>query len=523
MKYTKLIFPQDLPLEKTTCKSFNKFTVKPEVTSPLKKTIPFFNTHNAVPCRKCKEWGREVIYFVLTDRFNDGNLNNNFDMDKGNLSQYHGGDFRGVIDKLPYLKELGVTSIWISPVVKNQIKHTDYNGKESYGYHGYWPVDFYDVASHQGTLDELKELVNKAHDKGIKVILDVVLNHTAWKHPWNRNTQMQDLYHYPQCDIDDWQDDRQILNCGLYGLPDLNQENPQVTKYLVENAKWWIDQTGIDGFRVDAVRHIPHWFWKYFSNAIHEHAGDNFVLIGENFDGRPSNVASYQRDGIDSMFDFPLYFTIKDVFCYDGNMRNLARRMAEDYNYDNSDILVAFLDNQDTNRFMTEANYHAKEKLKLALAFITTINRIPCIYYGTEVGMEGVGGITSTDRPPENRKDMDWNKDPELLNFFKRLTAVRNEHIALQNGKYLEMWQDERIFAYSRLHEQEEVIVGLNNSYQNQQRDIPIRVESGLKDGTRLVNILGLDEVVIKNGRIRVDFKPKEPKIFALKKKAQGI
>lgn len=499
------------------CSGSTNSKILPQAASSSKKIASNSKIFKSDLYRKAQNWSKDIIYFILTDRFFDADPGNNFDGDKSNLVQYHGGDFQGITKKLPYLKNLGVTTLWISPVVKNQVKNRDYTGKVSYGYHGYWPVDFCETDPHQGNLDVLKELVKKAHDNGMKVVLDAILNHTAWQHPWNKDIQKKNWYHSP-CDINDWHNEGELLNCGLYGLPDLNQENPEVTKYLIENAKWWIDETGIDGFRVDAVKHVPHWFWKIFSEEIHKYAGENFILIGENFDGNPLNISSYQKDGIDSMFDFPLYFTLKDVFCYDVSMRKLAWRLAEDVNYENPNILIVFLDNQDTNRFMTEANYLAKEKLKLALAFLMTINRIPCVYYGTEVGMEGVGGITAADRPPENRKDMEWDKNPELLIFFKHLASLRNQHVALQSGKYLEMWQDERIFAYSRLHEKEELIIGLNNSYDNQQRDIPIRAESSFKDGTCLVNVLGSDEAVIKDGKIRVNFSPKEPKIFMVKK-----
>ena len=366
-------------------------------------------------------------------------------------------------------------------------------------------------------MKHLKDLINTAHDNGIKVIMDVVLNHTAWDHPWAKDPAKKDWFH-TMGDISDWENPNHLVNGRLWGLPDLAQENPEVTKTLIDNAKWWIDQTGCDGFRLDAVVHIPGWFWTNFCKEIHDYAGKNFIMIGEVFDGRPNVVSKYQSNMLDTLFDMPLYFTIKDVFGQDGNMRKLAERLKEDFNYENADILIGILDNHDVSRFITEAGYHGKDKLKLALAFLMTVNRIPCIYYGTEVGMEGVGGMTAADRPPENRKMMEWNKDPELLEYFKKITNIRNQYGALQSGKLLEMWQDDKVFAYSRSDSKEEIIVGLNNAYYNQRREIPIRSESGIREGTVLINLLNNEEVVVRNGRVILNFDPKEPKILVVKK-----
>ncbi|MFH0801889.1 MAG: alpha-amylase family glycosyl hydrolase [bacterium] len=457
-------------------------------------------------------WKKDIVYFVLTDRFADGDKTNNMDVNKQDPRSYHGGDLEGIIKNLDYVKGLGASTIWISPTMKNQTTFID-----SQGYHGYWPVDQYQMDPHQGDMNKMKELVSKAHEKGLKVILDLPLNHVAWDHPWAKDPAKQNWLHHIG-DIKDWNDPWQVENGNMYGLPDLAQENPEVSKYLIDMSKSWIDNTGIDGFRLDAVKHVPHSFWKQFDQAIREHAGPGFMLVGEDMDGRPSHLASYQKDGMSSLFDVPLYFTIKDCFAYDGSMRNLANRLSEaDRVYENPDAMSVFLDNHDTARFLTDAGGN-KDKLRLALAFMMTTNRIPTVYYGTEAGMEGrleQAGQCG----PENRKDMEWDKNPDLLRYFQKLTSIRNEQAPLQRGANLEMWQDDQVYAYDRKYLNDEVIVALNNGNQGSSRSIPLRAESEIKNGTTLENLLRPgDEVVVQNGRINVDMNSREAKIYVVKK-----
>jgi alpha-amylase len=458
-------------------------------------------------------WKKDIVYFVLTDRFSDGDGGNNTDVDKGNLKSFHGGDLEGIINNLDYVKNLGVSTIWISPAMKNQTTFVD-----SQGYHGYWPVDFYQVEPRQGDLKKMKELVSSAHEKGLKVILDLPLNQVAWDHPWAKDPNKQSwLHHFG--DVKDWNDPWQLENGNLYGLPDLAQENPEVSRYLIDMSKWWIDNTGIDGFRLDAVKHVPHSFWKQFNQEIREHAGPGFMLVGEDMDGRPAHLASYQKDGMSSLFDVPLYFTIRDCFARDGSMRNLANRLSEaDRVYENPDAMSVFLDNHDTSRFLTEAGGN-KEKLKLALAFMMTTNRIPTVYYGTETGMDGrleQAGQCG----PENRKDMEWDRNPDIQSYFRKLTSIRNENAPIQRGANLEMWQDDQVYAFDRKYLNDEVIVALNNGSQGSYRSIPLRAESEIKNGARLENLLKPgDEVIIRDGRLEVNMDPREAKIYVLKGK----
>lgn len=191
-------------------------------------------------------------------------------------------------------------------------------------------------------------------------------------------------------------------------------------------------------------------------------------------------------------------------------MRQLANRMEEcDRNYPNPELMSSFLDNHDTKRFLTKAGGDM-DKLKLALAFQMTINRIPTVYYGTEVGMQS----DSTGWSETSRRDMEFGANPDLLAYTQKLGAIRNDSVALREGKRLEMWQDDQIYAFGRVAEGGEAVVVLNNSPDSQTREIPVRAESKIKDGTVLKELLTGQTVTVENGRIRSQLNGKSAGIY---------
>ncbi len=454
--------------------------------------------------RPVDKWRNDIIYFLMTDRFADGDKTNNMDVNKDHPKMYHGGDLQGVIDNLDYIKDTGATAIWITPPMKNQTEFFD-----TQGYHGYWPLDFYDTDKHVGSMEKFDELIDKAHSKGMKIVLDIPLNHVAWEHELYKDGKHDDWFHHIG-DIKDFDDPYQAENGSLFGLPDLAQEKPEVYDYLLKASKFWVDK-GIDGFRLDAVKNVGKDFWNKFSHEIHDYAGDDFYLVGECFDGEPNKLNQYQHNDMDGLFDYPLHFTMVDTFAKDGSMRNLANRLAEcDSKYDHPETMSVFLDNHDTPRFLHEANGD-KNKLKIALAFAMTTNRIPTIYYGTEVAMDGGCDIMGD---IQNRNDMEWNKDPEMLSYYKTLTSARQNNEALRTGRQLEMWQDDKVLAYGRISENQEAVVVLNNGYEKAERDIPIHADSSIKDGTVLKDAITGEKVVVKDGKIHASIDPKRAGIF---------
>lgn len=455
-----------------------------------------------------------VIYQIMVDRFYDGDPNNNDqgegDYVPGNLYAYQGGDWQGIIDKMDYIKGLGVTAIWISPVVHNQ----------SWGYHGYWAYDFYSPNPHFGTLSKLQELVEVAHTNGIKVIFDVIVNHTGdYLADWSDHYDPPDYRPAPPFDnadwyhhhrtIWDWENQLQLENWNLFGLDDLAQEIPEVGEELKQVYLYWINQTGCDGFRLDTGKHVPKWYWGEFTAAT------GIPSFGEVWHGSPSYIADYQNY-MWSVLDFPMYYTIQSVFAYGGSCGQLHNLFSEDSVYPDPYKLVTFVDSHDVARFLNRAG-NDYQKLKLALAFLMTARGIPCVYYGTEQGFNG-------GNDPNNREVLFNNFDSahELYQYIRKLTDIRSTCEPLRRGTQHEMWVDDQVYAYSRMTPADEVIVVLNNSGTGQTREIPLRTESNLNVGSALTNLLDVtDTVVVTAGgptgkQISVSLESKEPKIYAV-------
>ncbi len=483
-----------------------------------KSVVPLENLKPAVSPASPKEapdaWHKsQVIYFPLTDRFSDGDLTNNFAVDRSHPAGFWGGDLKGLTEKLDYIKSLGATSIWLSPLADNteQINIGDYHG---FGHHGYWIRDHYGVEEHQGKMADAQNLVKEAHERGLKVVLDVVLNHVGPDHKFLEDPNKKDWFHN-QGGINNWNDPREVEQGDLGGLPDLNQENPETYKYLVDNTLWWIEQTGVDGIRLDAIKHVSKDFWAKFVPEVKERSGkDDLFVMGEAFHGDPNVVADYQRAGIDSLFDLPLYFTIRETFGQGASMKKVAERLAQDSLYDAPEKLVTVLDNHDLPRFLATANNNSPgegdKRLNQALAFQMTVRGVPSVYYGTEAGFSGGDD-------PHNREMMDFTARPDLKANLQKLTHLRNSSAALQEGAQREMWVDDSVYAFSRSTDKEEVIAIFHNGSQPSQRQIPLRAESHLADGTVLVDAISGREFTVRDHKIDLPLEPLTPVILQVK------
>lgn len=454
----------------------------------------------------------DIIYMVLTDRFYDGDSSNNgtygVEYRPGDLKYTQGGDWVGLTQKLDYIKDLGVTAIWISPVSKNELLSRD---ETESGYHGYFTNDYGTADPHYGTKEDLINLVNTAHEKGLKVILDVVPNHTADylesgatnysssdyqpASPFNN----PDWYHH-YGDITDWNNEFQVLNYDLGGLDDINTDNPDARQALIDVYKKWVVDTGADGVRVDAARSIDKEFLAEFEEAL------GVPSFGEIFVGDVDYVSEFQ-DYEWGVLDFPLFFQAREVFANDSSFYNVKNIFDQDYKYNNVNHLVTFIDNHDRDRFLCLAddNY---QKLRLALTFMFTVRGIPDVYYGTE--QECYGGGVPTEwagiANKENREVMPgFSESGSIYKYIQRLTEIRKEYECLQSGTQREMWVEDKVYAYSRRDDStgQEVIVIINNDVQDLTRTIPIRVESSLTVGTTLKNLLNTDtSVTITNGDV---------------------
>ena len=345
----------------------------------------------------------DIIYMILTDRFYDGNSTNNGTLNQeyrpGDLKYTQGGDWQGIIDKIQYIKNLGVTAIWISPPQKNELLSRD--GNES-GYHGYFTNDYYSTDPHFGDKSKLIELVNTAHANGIKVILDAVPNHTADYLDGTSTVYSPSTYspaapfnnpnwYHHNGDILDYNDYNQLVNNDMGGLDDLDQSNPDAKAAILDAYSKWVNDIGFDGIRIDATSSLPKTFISEFENTL------GVPTFGEVFNGSVDFVSDFQNYQW-GVLDFPLFFAARDVFSHDTSFQNIKNILDQDYKYQNTNNLVTFIDNHDRDRFLNLAEDNYK-KLRLALTFLFTVRGIPDVYYGTEQAHYG-GGVP-TEYTPE--------------------------------------------------------------------------------------------------------------------------
>ena len=454
----------------------------------------------------------DIIYMILTDRFYDADPSNNGTLGKeyrpGKLKYTQGGDWKGIQKKLDYIKDLGVTAIWISPPSKNELLSRD--GQES-GYHGYFTHDYNEADPHYGTKQELIDLVSAAHKKGLKVILDVVPNHTAdyfdgAKQNYSSESNQPaapfnnpEWYHH-YGDITDWNDEYQVQNYDLGGLDDIDQSNPEARKAIEEAYFHWVNDTGADGVRVDAARSLPKDFIKEFEDKL------GVPSFGEVFVGDVDYVSSFSNSEW-GVLDFPLFFQAREAFAHDASFKNVKKILDQDFKYRNVNHLVNFMDNHDRDRFLCLAgdNY---QKLRLAMTFMFTVRGIPDVYYGTEQNCYGGGkptewaGIANK----ENREMMPgFDQQGNMYQTIQRLCELRKSYRCLQTGTQREMWCEDKIYAFSRRDDKsgQEVITVINNATTDETRAIPIRSESSLRTGDQLVNFLNTnDQTTVKAGGI---------------------
>ncbi|MBS2031343.1 MAG: glycosyl hydrolase [Deltaproteobacteria bacterium] len=374
----------------------------------------------------------KAIYFVMVDRYANGDPSNDQSIDLKDPAAWHGGDLQGVIDHLDDIQAMGFDTVWLSPVWSSRQEKFFGHG----AFHGYWVEDFTQLERRFGDRRLLRQLSDALHRRHMKLLLDVVLNHVAFDAPLV--TSHPEWFHH-NGQIKDWNDPVQLVNNDVMGLPDLAQEREDVYRFLLETSERWIDEVQPDGFRLDAVKHISSAFWKRYNADIHKYAGESFFLLGEDLDGDPAHLAkTASEDGFDAMFDFPLYFAVKDVFCDGKPLGRLASILSLDRTYPHPERLVTLVDNHDLQRIATACHGDAK-KIQAAIDFTLAVRGIPSVTYGTEVGLSG-------EHEPENRADMKFVDSPLKSTFASGLRVAKSgDGIVTQlNGKRLEWQSGER-------------------------------------------------------------------------------
>jgi neopullulanase len=497
----------------------------------------------------------DVVYLIMPDRFANGDpANDNPSISLGLFNRnkaryYHGGDFKGLKTRLPYLKELGITAIWMNPVYDNANRLNEretYNNEAITDYHGYGAVDYYGVEEHFGSMAELQDLVDAAHHLGIKMIQDQVANHTGPYHSWVKDSPTPTWYNgtekahlantWQTWTLADPHAGAAVQKTTLEGwfiniLPDLNQGDEEVSRYLIQNTLWWIGMTGIDGIRQDTLPYVPRRFWREWMTAIRREYPD-FKVVGEMFDGNPALVSFFQGgqsrfdgvdSGIDALFDFPLFFPVRRAFGEGKSLREVATALGHDWLYPNPPNLVTFLGLHDVPRFMNEKNA-SLDGLALAFTFLMTSRGVPMIYYGDEIGLPGGGD-------PDNRRDFPggWKEDtqnafevsgrtPEqnrLWEHIRRLTEIRKQYPALRAGETINLLVEDQHWAYARRTGRECVLVVLNNSSRSDAVEFDVTTV-GMSDGTKLLDLLNKTETTsVEKGKVRCLLAPRSGALLA--------
>jgi glycosidase len=498
----------------------------------------------------------DVVYLIMIDRFSDGDKTNNDPpqskglYDRGNKFYYHGGDLQGVIDHLPYLKDLGVTALWLTPWYDNydhlnEVELKD--GKPSTGFHGYNPQDFYKVEEHFGTLAKLRELVDEAHRSGIKIIQDEVANHTGPYHSWvadpptptwfngTKERHLKNVFQtWVLHDPRPVEDLRRATMEGWFldFLPDLNQNDPEVARYLIQNTLWWIGVTGLDGIRMDTWQYVPNTFWHNWTAAL-KREYPNFTVVGEVKDGDVVHTSYFQggqvRDGadsgLDSLLDFPLFYPIRHAFAEGKKLDEVPKTLAKDYLYTNPNILVTLLGGHDDGRFMSEEGATIAG-LKLANAFVMTTRGVPQLYYGDEIAMTGADEPTTrgdfpggfpVDRRNAFSRDGRTRDEEDLFEYIRKLTHLHAELEPLKSGTLVNLYVSDQQYAYGRTTKDGVVVVAINND--TKPAVITFKVPTpGLADGTRLTDRLGVSkDLQVENGKVNVSLPSRSASIFVRK------
>ncbi|PID58408.1 MAG: hypothetical protein CR986_07835 [Ignavibacteriae bacterium] len=496
-------------------------------------------------------WQDGIIYSLMIDRFFDGDTSNNSKIVHDSLSDkanYSGGDLQGILDKINdgYFDSLGINTIWISPVYDNPNEaYKEYPAPHRYysGYHGYWPISDTTVDEHFGSLQKLKEVVKAAHSKKIKVLLDFVSNHVHKNHPffkehkdWFGSLELPD----GRLNLRFWDEYRLTTWFEPY-LPSFDYlGSEEALEAMTDLAVWWLKETDADGYRHDAVKHVPNKFWRRLNEKIKkEFAGKKELpvyQIGETF-GSYDLISSYVNNGqLSSQFNFNLYDAALPTFIKeDASFANLDKEMQKTFSvYGVNHLMGNIMDSHDKNRFMAYAdgdldvskwsaveegwknppvvdNSENYKKLILYMAYMNSIPGLPVIYYGSEFGMSGASD-------PDNRREMRFNAnlsdaEKNTLKEVSKIIRLRKEHSALRQGDFYTLTANKNIYAYIRSDMNERILIVLNKSKEPQEVKLELPKFLGIKSAS---NLIQNDNIKVQNNLLSIKLNGMSWKMFTL-------
>lgn len=381
----------------------------------------------------------EVIYDILVDRFNNGDQTQNEEVNLDDPYAYHGGDIRGIIDKLDHIKELGFTTISLSSIMENA----------PLGYHGYWITDFKEVNEQFGTMDDLIELVSEAHNRDMKVILELETNYVSKTHPFVNDSEKAD-----------WtEENKQRATDAMYWLDDvvkLNQANEDVQAFLYEVALYWMEELDIDGFKLHAADQANEAFLNDFTSELKEK--DQSLYILANVLDQQSDLTSLrENESIDAVENYQLLDALNEVFAHENeDLTKVFEQSGSDYEV--SDLIL--IDNKNTARFANLAGDNDRTALtawQLALTYMYTSPGVPIVYQGSELPMYGPGF-------PESQHLVLFNStDPDIEEFHNRMSSIREQFPVLIHGDFEQVTSNEGLSVFKRSLDEETMYIAINN------------------------------------------------------------
>jgi len=498
------------------------------------------------------QWQDGIIYYAFTDRFANGDESNDRPVDDERVlppANYQGGDFQGIRRKIDegYFDQLGVNVLWLAPLNRNPDgAWQEYLEPYRFytGYHGYWPVSHNEVEPRFGGESALNDMISTAHANNMFVIADLVLKHVHLDHPlWKEHPELFGALELPDGskNLRRW-DDHQFTTWFEEWLPGFDFDKPETVRFLITNAIDFATRFQLDGYRLDAVKHISHSFWWRFRTALRTAVdpGRKIPLynVGETFMDREGIMSFVGPNMLDGQFDFPLYDTIIDVFAKQkSGMDALERSLsASESIYGKETLMSPLLGNHDKARFMAYAdgdlpdpeisdeeevgwikppkvdNPAAYEKLKLGLTFVLSVDGVPMIYYGDEVGMSGAGD-------PDNRRMMTWDnkltaEENSVREHFSKAAAVRHQHPALRYGSRRALVAAGDRYAFVRAHLGDTVLAVWNRG--GNVTEFVLEPGPEMSDGT-YEDALSGQVIEVKDGRAAFKLEPMKSALFVAK------
>ncbi|HCX23233.1 MAG: alpha-amlyase [Flammeovirgaceae bacterium] len=486
----------------------------------------------------------DVVYLLTPDRFANGDPSNDTVKgmkevaDRSFRGGRHGGDLTGVLSKLDYLDDLGITAIWLNPVVENDMP--------KYSYHGYAITDYYKVDPRYGSNEQYVELANELHARDMKLVIDLVFNHCGLSHWWMVDMPYSDWVHdhdtygnsnYQLAVESDPYSSTSDLNKMEKGwfvptMPDLNQDNPMMANYLIQNSIWWIEYAHLDGIRMDTHPYNSKEVMKQWTERVHEEY-PGFYLLGETWVGDPALEAYWApkatnpngfESGLTSITDFPICYAMHNAFKEDGDVWRLYETLGKDFLYKEPMTNTIFPDNHDMDRF-----YHTigndVNRFNTAMTFTMTTRGIPQLFYGTEILMEKFGdhGDLREDFPggwegdSQNAFDFEELTETQRIAFdhLRKLLNYRKESKALQYGTLKHFMPNDNVYVYNRMYEDENVLVILSNNDAEVELDL-VRFKEILEGYEGGLNVMTGESVILKDSLLVA---PESSLIIELSKK----